>query len=357
MTATATLTRRAQLGCLMLLLVAALPIEAISLWPAAPAAAQEAGPLPADAAPTQPTAGIEEGLRAAEAELDAGAAQQEAAEETTPTAATTLPGSEKKINLLTLLVAGGYLMLPIAAMSILVVTFGVERLLGLRRRKVLPPQLIADLGKMAASPGGFNPRQAYRLCQRHPSTASNVIKVMLLKVGRPHAEVEHTVSEASDREASRLYANVRWLSLAAAVSPLLGLLGTVWGMIMAFFRTANMPTGANKAEFLAQGIYVALVTTFAGLAVAIPAAVLAHTFEGRVQRLFRELAETLLGLLPQLERFEGRLRVNQDQLDGSAAESPVATGAAATGATASGVAARHESSPSAGGQQSRTASP
>ncbi len=53
---------------------------------------------------------------------------------------------------------------------------------------------------------------------------------------------------------------------------------------------------------------MALVTTFAGLSVAIPAAVLAHLFEGRIQRLFRELEETMLGLLPQLERFEGRLR-------------------------------------------------
>ena len=80
-----------------------------------------------------------------------------------------------------------------------------------------------------------------------------------------------------------------------------------------FFHTANLPTGANKAEFLANGIYVALVTTFAGLAVAIPAAVLAHWFEGRIQSLFRELDETLLGLMPQLERFEGRLRVSQNQ--------------------------------------------
>ena len=52
---------------------------------------------------------------------------------------------------------------------------------------------------------------------------------MLLKVGRPHSEVEHTVAEASEREAERFYANVRWLNLAAGVAPLLGLLGTVWG--------------------------------------------------------------------------------------------------------------------------------
>jgi len=249
-----------------------------------------------------------------------------AAEEPQPepdAAAAALPqDAPERINLLFLMVKGGPLMLPIAAMSLLVVTFGVERFLGLRRRKVLPPRLINGLGKLAGQKGGLDPRKAYRLCQQHPSTAANVIRTMLLKVGRPHTELEHAVSEANDREAARLYVNVRWLSLAAGISPLLGLLGTVWGMIVAFFTTANLPTGANKAQYLADGIYVALMTTFAGLAVAIPAAILAHLFEGRIQKLFRELDETLLGLLPQLERFEGRLRVSRDQLD--AFSSPVA---------------------------------
>jgi biopolymer transport protein ExbB len=211
-------------------------------------------------------------------------------------------------------------MWPILAMSLLVVTFGLERLMGLRRRKVLPPELISGLGRLASQKGGLDPRQAYRLCQQFPSTAASVVKTMLLKVGRPHTELEHAVSEANEREAARLYTNVRWLSLAAGISPLLGLLGTVWGMIQAFFVTAHLPTGANKAQALADGIYVALVTTFAGLSVAIPAALLAHLFEGRIQRLLRELDETLLGLMPQLERFEGRLRVSKDQMDAPAAE-------------------------------------
>lgn len=215
---------------------------------------------------------------------------------------------EKGIDMLTLLFSGGHLMWPIVAMSLLVVTFGVERSLALRRRKILPPELVRALGRAAEQPGGFDPRRAYKLCQEFPSTAATVIRAMLLKLGRPHIELERAGSEAEQREAGRLYANVRWLGLAAAVSPLLGLLGTVWGMINAFFATANLPTGANKAEALAQGIYVALVTTFAGLAVAIPAAVLAHMFEGRIQKLFRELDEMLQGIMPQLERFEGRIR-------------------------------------------------
>ncbi len=220
--------------------------------------------------------------------------------------------AEVRVPILHLLVRGGYLMIPIGFMSILVVACALERALGLRRSKVLPALLLQQLGALGARPEGFDPRLAYRLCQLYPSAASNVIRSVLLKVGRPQTEVEQALRDAEEREASRLYSNVRWLSLAAGVTPLLGLLGTVWGMIQAFFVTANLPLGVNRAEVLADGIYVALVTTFAGLSVAIPAAVMAHLFEGRIQKLFRELDEVMLGILPQLERFEGRLRLFAD---------------------------------------------
>jgi biopolymer transport protein ExbB len=131
---------------------------------------------------------------------------------------------------------------------------------------------------------------------------------MLLKIVRPHSEVEHSVAEASEREADRLYANVRWLNLAAAVTPLLGLLGTVWGMIRAFHDTTMLDPSRNKADYLAEGIYVALVTTLAGLSIAIPAAILSHYFESRIQSMFNEINELLFNLLPQVERFEGRMR-------------------------------------------------
>jgi len=212
--------------------------------------------------------------------------------------------SSGRISLLDLLAKGGFLMLPIGALSLMVVTFGFERQLALRRHKLIPPKLIDGLGKLALEKEGFDPRKAFSLCLQHPSSAANVIGAMLLKIGRPHSELEHAVEEANQREAVRLFANVRWLCLAAGISPLLGLLGTVWGMIKAFFITATLPAGSNKGQFLADGIYVALVTTLAGLAVAVPAAVLAHMFEGRIQNLLRELDETLLRILPQLERFE-----------------------------------------------------
>ncbi len=249
-------------------------------------------------------------------QADQKAAEALAAPEASEEPAPQSPAQQQvpQINVLDLAFRGGVLMIPITLMSVLTVIFGLERALGLRRRKIVPNQLIRGLGTASAEKRGFDPRAAYRLAQRYPSAASNVLKAMLLKVGRPLPEIEQAMRDATEREADRLYGNVRFLTLSAAVTPLLGLLGTVQGMIQAFFVTSHLPTGADRAEMLAQGIYTALVTTFAGLCVAIPASVLAHYFEGRIQKLLRELNESLLGLLPQLESFEGRLRIDADQL-------------------------------------------
>lgn len=215
------------------------------------------------------------------------------------------------LRLYDLILKGGPLMYPIAIMLAVVILFTLERALALRRVKVLPQSLIDELDQLSQEPDGFDPRKAYRICQNHRSAAARVIRAMLLKVGRPHAEVEHAVRDASEREAGRLYSNVRTLNLAAAISPLLGLLGTVWGMIRAFFDLGNLDPGVNKSDALAEGIYVALVTTFAGLCVAIPAAIIAHLYEGRIQSLFRQIDDLLFSLLPQVEQFEGKIRVSR----------------------------------------------
>jgi len=226
------------------------------------------------------------------------------------------PAGIPAFNLLRLLNSGGWLMVPLAIMSVVVVAVTIERALSLRRSRVIPGPLVDGLTDLSGVPGVMDPRRAYQLCQQYPSSAAVVIRSMLLKIGRPHSEVEHSVVEASNREAERLFGSARWLTLIAAVAPLVGLLGTVWGMIHAFYDTTHLATGHNKAEFLAKGIYIALVTTLGGLVVAIPAASFAHYFEGRVVKLFHEIDELLFNLLPQVERFEGRLRVTPHTLGG-----------------------------------------
>jgi biopolymer transport protein ExbB len=212
-----------------------------------------------------------------------------------------------------LFLAGGFLMWPIVAMSVVVVAFGIERAWALRRYRFVPPPLAAALAALS-SDGPFDPRRVYRTCAAHPSVLADIMRAMLEKIGRPLPEIEHAVEVAKEREASQLYANIRPISLAVSVTPLLGLLGTVQGMILAFYTTANLEAGADRATELAQGIYVALITTFAGLCVAIPASILAHFLEGRILAGFRRVDTIVAGVLPQLERYENKGRATPAQL-------------------------------------------
>lgn len=234
----------------------------------------------------------------------------------------TSPAPPQGLNLFDLLRRGGWFMVPLGLLSILVVALTVERFLALREAKILPRGLVKELGTLGRQEAAFDPREAFRVCQSFPSSASRVLRVMLLKAGRPQAEVEYAVSEAAEREATRLQATVSWLTLAAAVAPLIGLLGTVWGMIQAFYDTTQLVAGQNKAEVLAQGIYTALVTTLSGLIIAIPSAVLAHYFDNRIVGWFHKIEELAISLTPMMEQFEGKVRVTANDENWSSQEAP-----------------------------------
>lgn len=232
----------------------------------------------------------------------------------TPTSGTQSTASDSNqkesegLNFLMLLFRGGWFMIPLALLSILVVSLAIERAIALRQEKMLPRKLVSQLGHLAADEGGFDPRQAYQVCQQNPSVAARVVQAMLLKAGRPVPEIENAVSECGQREATKLHNVVSWLTLAAAVAPLIGLLGTVWGITQAFYETTQLTVEQNKSEALAEGIYTALVTTMCGLAIAIPAAVLAHVFENRIVAWFNRIDEMVLNITPQMEPLEGRMR-------------------------------------------------
>jgi biopolymer transport protein ExbB len=216
--------------------------------------------------------------------------------------------NSKGISLLKLLTRGGWFMVPLLLLSILVATISVERFLALRRERIFPPGLVSRLSDLTQSEGGLDPRRAYQACQHYPSSASYIFRSLLVKVGRPQAELESAVSEAAQREATRLAQISSWLTLAAAIAPLIGLLGTVWGITQAFYDTTQLVVGQNRAEALAQGIYTALVTTMTGLLIAIPAAIMSHYFENRIVQLVNEIEELCFNMLPQFERYEGKLR-------------------------------------------------
>ncbi len=227
--------------------------------------------------------------------------------------------ADNGLNLIDLANQGGIFMWPLYGLSILAVMMGVERAISIRRSRIIPQEFVDGLGQLGTT-GGFDPRKAYRLCQQYPSAASRVVKAMLLKVGRPVSEIEHTVSETSQRESERLYFNVRWLNLSASVAPLIGLIGTIQGMILAFHGLTMLKAGDNQMAILANGIYTALVTTFGGLMVAIPAAMASQFFEGRLILFFHEVDELAFNLLPQVERYEGRVRFTRQGEEEAAKE-------------------------------------
>lgn len=214
------------------------------------------------------------------------------------------------IDLLSLITRGGKFMIPIGLMSVLVVTLAVERLLSLRRRKVVPRRLERELRDLAEPISIFDPAAALRICQNYRCVASRVVQTMLQRTGQPIGDIERAATETAQREADRYATPIRWLNLAAAATPLMGLLGTVWGMIVAFHESTTLTADRSRSEQLSEGIYTALVTTLAGLIVAIPAAMLAQYLENRVSKLFGRVEQLAFDLAPGLSRFVGNSRLN-----------------------------------------------
>ena len=258
----------------------------IAMWPLL-SSAQEPGAAPG-AAPQQPTE------------------PPVAAQEPLPLAEQQMP------SLWDLAVQGGLFMIPIGVASVVVLAFAMERTIGLRSSRIIPVSLMNELQELDSDGSGIDPRVAYKVCQEHPSPLASIIRGAVLKIGRPHSEVEKAVEDAVARESSGMMRNMRPINVVASIAPLLGLIGTVQGMIMAFMVTSTTSsTGTAKAQELAQGIYTALVTTFAGLCVAVVAVLIANWLESRIERLLRDMEEIFLEIIPQFERYEGKVRVTR----------------------------------------------
>ncbi len=229
-----------------------------------------------------------------------------------------IAGGEKEdtpsgIDLLTLFASGGALMWPIVFMSLFVVTVAIERIVSFRMPKMLPRELVSTLGRLVQEgKGTLDAEAALKACQEYPSSASRIVTAMLMRLGRPLDEIELAAGEAAQREADLQAGPVRWLNFAAAATPLMGLLGTVWGMIVAFHNSATLTAERSRSEQLSEGIYTALVTTLAGLAVAIPAAILAQYLENRLGKIYHKIELLTFSLAPTLEHYAGKFRMSPD---------------------------------------------
>lgn len=225
-----------------------------------------------------------------------------------PFAQTATDARQFGLDFFELLKRGGVFMIPIGIMSLIVVTFLFERWIGLRTSVLMPKRTVAILrgALMRSSPSTSSHSNAidagllHQACLAGNSALDRIVLSATECAGLSVGETQSAVANSIQREVDRAYANVRWLNLGAGIAPLLGLLGTVWGLIRAFHDTTKLVAGQNRADFLAVGIYEALVTTLAGLMVAIPAAVASHYLEGRISKVFRNIQELMSQLVPRL---------------------------------------------------------
>ncbi len=201
---------------------------------------------------------------------------------------TSSAAASKLGNLFDLIVAGGPIMIPIGLCSVVALGFLVERMAALSKRRLAPSSFRGGLDQALAQ----GAKAALDFCERQPRVAlARVMAAGLKRFEAPRGEVERAIEEAGGREVGTMTRRLRPLVVVTAIAPLLGLLGTVWGMIQAF-QVMALQKGIGKPELLAGGIAQALVTTAAGLSVAIPVQVVYYWLKAKVDR-FADAAEVV----------------------------------------------------------------
>jgi biopolymer transport protein ExbB len=175
---------------------------------------------------------------------------------------------------------GGIVMVPIFLCSVIAVTVIFERLYYFFKINEDPQKMFGSLRGLLKE--GRHP-QAMELCQQSKGPVGRLLSAGLAHKNLPKWKLEETLSVTGQEEINDMGKNIRTLEVIAAISPLMGLLGTVLGMVQAFNKVAEYK-GQVDPSLLAGGIWEALLTTAAGLAVAIPAVVMLHFFDRKIEK-------------------------------------------------------------------------
>ncbi len=190
-------------------------------------------------------------------------------------------------NLLQIFHDGGLMMYPIALCSFALMVFSFERLINLRRGRVIPRPFVNRLIEQLQQQQ-IDREEGIELCEKNSNPMSRIMMAALKRYGKSAVEVEQAVLDAGERESNHLKKYMRLLSAISNIAPLLGLLGTVMGMIQSF-NDISTSQAMGRPEMLAGGISQALLTTAAGLLVAIPAYAMYVYFVGHIDRLIIEM--------------------------------------------------------------------
>lgn len=193
---------------------------------------------------------------------------------------------------LELMIAGGWLMWPLAACSVIATAIVIERAWSLRRRRILPEDLIKRIWQLYRANQLTDERIA---TIRRDSPLGRILAAALVNRNHSREVMKEAIADTGRQVVAELERFLNTLGTIAAIAPLLGLLGTVFGMIDIFRVIQN--AGNGNVGLLAGGISVALITTAAGLCVAIPTLMFHRYFEGLVDRLTLDMEEQALRLV------------------------------------------------------------
>ena len=196
---------------------------------------------------------------------------------------------------------GFFDMVAIYACSLASIALIVEHSITIRRAILVPEVSVAQVKTM------FDERrfrEALEFCQNDPSFVSAVIHAGLIEAANGYDAMENAMQDATSERVARLFRKLEWLNLLGNVGPMFGLWGTIWGMMVAFGAIEAKGGKANPSD-LAGGIMIALVSTFAGLIVAIPALSAYGIFRSRVEQLSMEAALVAEELLANFKPSAG----------------------------------------------------
>lgn len=194
---------------------------------------------------------------------------------------------------------GGILMYPLAVCSIMALAIILERWYNLRHSKVIRSEIIQVIENIK---GPEDLGLAYSICEKNPGTFSRIVLTALQMKDMPKEEIKEAILDSGRQQMRRLERGLIVLETVAGISPLLGILGTVFGMISIFRDITQF--GIGQASALAGGIQLALITTATGLCIGIPALVGFNYFTNKVEGLVLELEYFAGVLLNKLYSFQ-----------------------------------------------------
>jgi biopolymer transport protein ExbB len=204
-----------------------------------------------------------------------------------------------------LITSGGWLMIPIIGCSVLALAICMERLWELRASKIAPPDLMKDVWGWLKS-GAMTPERMKEV--RKSSPLGRIVVAGLNNARHGREIMKESIQEAATQVIHELERFLTALGTIAAIAPLLGLLGTVIGMIKVFAEI--MIQGTGNAAVLAGGISEALITTASGLAVAIPTLIFHRHFQRKIDSLVVEMEQQAVKLV---EAVHGERDVGHDK--------------------------------------------